>query len=109
MKSTLSDSPASLFEEPGGDQPVRSLTKIVGTTPAHLSAMRSRWERFMRAAYHSSLGELPSFLFLALREIEWVVSPNPQADYAHKKEKLQREREHREGEGHKKMGMIPPR
>ena len=39
----------------------------------------------------------------------WVVSPNPQSDYAHKKGKLQREREHREGEWHKKMGMIPPR
>ena len=46
---------------------------------------------------------------LALREIEWVVSPNPQSDYAHKKGKLQREREHSEGEWHKKMGMIPPR
>jgi len=47
--------------------------------------------------------------FLALREIEWVVLPNPQADCANKRGKIQREREYSEREWHKKMGMIPPR
>jgi len=51
-----------------------------------------------------------STTFLALREIEWVVSPKLWADYANKKGKIQREREHSEREWHKKkMGMIPPR
>jgi len=35
---------------------------------------------------------------MVLREIEWVVSPNPQADGANEKGKIQREREHSERE-----------
>ncbi len=44
---------------------------------------------------------------MVLREIERVVCPNPWADYANKRGKIQREREHSEGERHRKIDMIP--
>jgi hypothetical protein len=44
---------------------------------------------------------------LALQEIEWVAWLDPRADYANKKDEIQREWEHSEGEGRRKIGMIP--
>jgi hypothetical protein len=44
---------------------------------------------------------------MALQEIEWLAWLDLRADYANKKGEIQREWEHSEGEGRRKIGMIP--